>query len=1496
MSEPTKAVFLSYASQDAEAAKRIADALRSAGVEVWFDQSELRGGDAWDALIRKRIKECVLFVPLITPTTNARAEGYFRLEWKLAVDRSHLMADDAPFLFPVVLGDVTDATARVPDKFREVQWTRLRLDETPGELAGRVARLLAGSIGRDFQIPPPTGKAGFGDPALQKSARWQWWMIFPVAGTIMGLLFAAMPMWKAFNRPARREPPKIEVPAAPATPAVSDARRLAERALGMIEAMDSTPDDFSAAEALAKRALELDATDGYVWAVASRVNSGYLTRGFERTGPRREAARSQAEKAVKLAPDLPEAWLALGRGIGTTDPARAEEAYRHGLGLAPQDGRLLLGLGSIHRQTGRMTEALAFYEQAAARPETRALAFYDQYLVHFYSRRFAEADRCLRESIKISNSSNMVAGLAMLMVTWRGDTAGARQALDDASAVMRGQPRVVLVTALIALMARQPEEALRALDRLPAEYINDAWFTGPKALLVGQAHAQAGRPEAARIAWNAGVAVVRRRLEEMPSDPESHLRLGELLAWTGQADAALQEERAFNELLRGRQTDWTYSPARIHAILGRADDALPLLEKLLTELPTLTSRWPLAPALLRLDPLWDRVRGDPRFERMLAEAEAAQRAALPPRDWPKDPELKQAISLTEGLEAIPDDLVLAEEITKRVLDRSPMDIEAITVMARVQSHFLRRGFDRSDERAAQAKRYAERALQLAPDEPEAMYALATYHFSRVTGETARTEQLLRRAMELDPTNPRPGRLLADLYNATNRLAEAITQGQDNIRRFPKDVLSHYDLARNYKDQGRYDDFDRALDATIALAPLPNAIVWKARLQFGLRNDFAGMKAWLDRVPARVRGTERAVFSYFLYAGLGGDPETGLAALRDFPQKWFTDFEYAGPTALLNASLLELQGKKELALRQYEVAQGEIQRMRQADPGRIGLSQVEYWTLLGLGRIEEAKASYRRVVEGTRRPYAQDMVNGWWFTTIPAALLIGDRATALALLRESVETRPVSREAFRLRFQIDPRMAPFRDDPEIKALLADPGRVPPASAPQIDDKSVAVLAFANLSSDKEQEYFSDGISEELLNVLAKVPGLKVSARTSAFYFKGKDIPIPEIAQKLGVAYVVEGSVRKAGDKVRITAQLIKAADGFHVWSDTFTRDLKDIFAVQDEIAGLVAQQLQLKLGGGGARVAVDPALYELLLQARALTLRESNEDWRQAAALYRRTLEKEPRLALAWAEMARIYVQLGRFGGMPIQDAMREARTAAQRALELEPDQATGLVALGWVQRTADWDWRGARRSFQRALELAPGNASTMGDLAVYYFNTGRVAEATTLARQAVERDPLNARAQASLGFILNLNGDWEQALAPLRQAVALAPAIEEVRSHLARALSALGRLDESAAMAEQEPNEAYRLAARAFLPGRQADLALAEFIAKYGDDMPGYVANIYGIRGEIEPAFAWFERALARRDAAVAWVKSNINNRSMHADPRWPVFLRRVGLADDQLK
>ncbi|MEI6106259.1 MAG: TIR domain-containing protein, partial [Opitutae bacterium] len=750
MSDPGKAVFLSYASQDAEAARRICEALRAAGLEVWFDQSELRGGDAWDAKIRKQIKECALFVPVISANTNSRPEGYFRLEWKLAVDRSHLLADDHPFLFPVVIDDTADTTARVPEKFRDVQWTRLSVKDTPESLAVRVGKLLGGGP------PEVRGQGSEVRGEHSKSKRQPPWLRYAWAGVgiVFGLVYAVRPLFQT----ERRAEPKAAVSATsqeakPQTPEpkFSAARQLAYQARALMDGLDSTSDDYATAEGLLKRALELDQNDGEVWALSSRLNSLYLSRGWSIGGgnARAEAARSQSERALKLAPDSVESLLAVARANRNTDAPRAEAALRQALVRAPNSGPVLLNLGSLYRVQNRLDEAMTYYERAAAVPEVRSLALYDQFLVSFYRRKFADADRYIRDSIAVVPTTNSVTGLAMVELTWRGQPEAALQVLAAAPGKVRNEPRSVIVTVLASQMNRQPEEALAALHRFPAEYVNDAWYTGPKALLVGLCEAQAGRSEAARVAWESGIALLQRRLHDSPSNANEHLRLGELLAWSGQTEAALREVKIFEELTSGRDTDWTFSAARIYAALGRAEKAVPLLEQELRAPPS--GRWPLTPALLRLDPLWDKLRPDPGFQKLCAE------------------------------------------------------------------------------------------------------------------------------------------------------------------------------------------------------------------------------------PA---------------------PQT-----------------------------------------------------------------------------EDRDPSFAKAADGTQRTEV--------------------------------------------------------------------------SAP-IDQKSVAVLAFANLSDDKGNEYFSDGISEELLNVLAKIPGLKVSARTSAFYFKGKEVPVPEIARQLGVAYVVEGSVRKQGDKVRITAQLIKAADGFHVWSDTFTR--------------------------------------------------------------------------------------------------------------------------------------------------------------------------------------------------------------------------------------------------------------------------------------------------------------------------------------------------------
>jgi tetratricopeptide (TPR) repeat protein len=1039
-----KAVFLSYASQDAEAAKRICDALRAAGVEVWFDaEGGLEHGDEWDAKIRRQIKECVLFLPIISANTQAREEGYFRIEWELAAQRALGIASGVAFILPIVIDDTREPGALVPDRFRTVQWTRLRGGELTTEVKARFLKLWshrAGMVSHESARPAPS--SGERPELVAK----------PGAKVYLGLAAAVFALvalvgWWFLRHDAPVVPPvapspavvAAPTPASGAGPQLSEARQLAERARTLFDALDSSRDDYKFAEELIAQAKAAGANDADVWAAAAQLEERYNVRGWDMSDGRREAARMAAQRALRLDPRSFEARFAQAGLLSYTgrEGMEKEKLLRDLLRERPADHRVLRDLGSTLERLGQTDEGIAFMDQAAALPGGDPLALYNKSLGYWFAGRTVEAEAAIQATIAQKPFTGALLVSAWYAMVLHGDLDGAKSTMERISPADLQEDRGCFFAYFLAFLRREPDAALARLQAMPRDWINDNWCRGPKGRLAGDALQLAGRPEAAAAARRAALRLVEDRLATNPtSGPLLYNRVLLLAALGERAEA----EKQFAVVLQMQGLDSSgEKPApswvtHVNIWLGRKKEAIQLISLGLKQQRRAVD---YTAALLRLDPTFDPLRTEPEFAQLVSQAEAIELAALPARDWPKDPELKKAIGLAEGLEAIPDDLTLAEDLAKRALDRSPTDIEAVTVMARIQSHFLRRGFDRSDERAALAKRYAERALQLAPDEPEAMYALATYHFSRATGEAARTEQLLRRAIELDPTNPRPGRLLADLFNATKRPADAIAQGQDNVRRFPRDVLSHYDLARTYKDQNRYDEFDRELDATLALAPLPNAIVWKARLQFGLRNDFAGMKAWLDRVPARVRGTERAVFGYFLYAAFGGAPEAGLEALRDFPQKWFTDFEYAGPTALLNASLLELQGKKELALRQYEMAQGEIQRMRQTDPARIGLSQVEFWTLLGLGHTEEAKVSHRRMVEGSRRPYGQDTVNGWWFTVIPGSLLIGDRATALTLLRESVETLPESRAAFRLRFRIDPRMAPFRDDPEIKTLLAEP---------------------------------------------------------------------------------------------------------------------------------------------------------------------------------------------------------------------------------------------------------------------------------------------------------------------------------------------------------------------------------------------------------------------------------------------------------------------------
>ena len=608
------AIFLSYASQDAEAARRICDALRAAGLEVWFDQSELRGGDAWDASIRKQIKECALFVPIVSANTNAREEGYFRLEWKLAVDRSHLMADNKAFFVPVLIDDTNEANAIVPDKFRERQWSRLHDDESMTKFAMHVQQILAPAGPVTAQRPP---------------------------GTIKADTITELPM------------------------PIPSSRRVTLTALMVV---------------------------------------GVTAAG----------------------------------------------------GLA------------IWRPWGRK----------------------------------------------------------------------------DAS------------------------------EKAPASTI-------------------------------------------------------------------------------------------------------------------------------------------------------------------RDPQLQRAIQLIEAIGAIAADVALAEDLVKTVLAARPTDVEATLVMGRVQAYYLLRGFDRSEERFAMAKRFAERGLIIAPQDPDAKETMAIYLFSRRI-DLPQAAKLLREAIALRPDEPRYYRGLVNVMSVTPGVSseQLIAVGKSNVERFPDDALTHYNLARLYRDASRVDDMLTHFDRAIALSSIDDIIVQRARYKLYLDGDQAGTKALIDRLSDRYRGTARAVFCQFEYALMSGNPAFGLKALDATPEPWLDDFHYAGPTQLLAGELQLLQGKIELARQRFEAAQAELVRHK-LEPTRSQLRLwLESWLHMRLGRMQEARRGNALLVQELPRPYRVQLHTGVVLGAIRLNLLLGERAIALAIMREAAEDK-FGRAIIRTTIRLDPRLARFRNDAEILALLVEP---------------------------------------------------------------------------------------------------------------------------------------------------------------------------------------------------------------------------------------------------------------------------------------------------------------------------------------------------------------------------------------------------------------------------------------------------------------------------
>lgn len=451
-------------------------------------------------------------------------------------------------------------------------------------------------------------------------------------------------------------------------------------------------------------------------------------------------------------------------------------------------------------------------------------------------------------------------------------------------------------------------------------------------------------------------------------------------------------------------------------------------------------------------------------------------------------------------------------------------------------------------------------------------------------------------------------------------------------------------------------------------------------------------------------------------------------------------------------------------------------------------------------------------------------------------------------------------------------------------------------------SIAVLPFVNQSSDKQQDYFSDGIAEELLNQLAKIPQLQVTARTSSFYFKGKDVSIADIASKLHVSHILEGSVQKYGDEVRITAQLVDVATDRQLWSQRYDRKLDDIFKIQDEISGDVVKALQVKLLGAAPKARpTDPKAYALYLQAKELGRQSTKEAFAKSDALYRQVLAIDPPYAPAWAGLANNFVNETQIGVLSNQEGYARAREATEKALAIDPDYARAHALLGWIAMYGDNDLAGAAQHLEHALALDPTDLGVLGSAATLLENLGRLDEALALEEAIVRRDPVNAKALFNLGYAQRLVGRHDAAIATYRTMLSLSP--DRGAAHFVVGTVLLLKNEPKAALAEIEQEPASTGWREIGLPlaycalGRKADAekAFAMLIGKYAKDAPYNIAYDYAYCGEADQAFDWLDKAVQYQDPGLGGIVPENLFDTIRADPRWLPFLRKIGKAPEQL-
>jgi TolB-like protein/Tfp pilus assembly protein PilF len=452
-------------------------------------------------------------------------------------------------------------------------------------------------------------------------------------------------------------------------------------------------------------------------------------------------------------------------------------------------------------------------------------------------------------------------------------------------------------------------------------------------------------------------------------------------------------------------------------------------------------------------------------------------------------------------------------------------------------------------------------------------------------------------------------------------------------------------------------------------------------------------------------------------------------------------------------------------------------------------------------------------------------------------------------------------------------------------------------------SIAVLPFVNMSSDPEQDYFSDGIAEELLNLLAKIPQFQVAGRTSSFAFKGENDDLRLIGNSLGVNNILEGSVRKGGDRVRITAQLVRVDNGFHLWSETYDRELNDVFAVQDEIATAVVYELKVKLlgfdvtSGAGDPLYANADAHNSYLQGLFYLNKVGPDNYDKAATYFQEAVALVPESALAWASLAAAHI---RFAGQSDKDpaeTLARAREEIAKAFSLDDKTPEAYLAKADLADSFDWNWAAADDAIRQALVLRPGDAAALRMRASLAGKLGRNEESLREYRELLVRDPFDGRVPYGMVSQLYIAGEYDEAESILQRVLDRDPTGNFTNAYMSFVLAGTGRLEEALAFAQKEPVDFVRLNAIAVVQFKlgnieASDRAQQELLEQYGDLASYQQASIFAARLDADTTMEWLERAYKVRDPGLAEVKTDPDYVFLHDDPRFRGLLKKMNLSD----